>query len=76
MASENPEPNLESLSDRDLLLLVHSELRGVKRRLARVEGNQTMMIGWARDISLSRSIDHVVAQIDAHLEHQSNGDAG
>lgn len=76
MASGNPEQNLEHLTDRELLLSLHGELRGIKRQLARVEGNQTVMIGWARDISLFRNIDQVVAQIDAHLELQTNGDAG
>ena len=73
--SDGPEPDLTQMSDRELLLSLHTELRGIKRRLgegdrrfARIEGNQTMLVGWAREIALSRQADHVVAQIDAHLE--------
>lgn len=56
-----------------LALKLSQQLDDISRRLSRLEANQTILIGWAREVALVRGADHVVEEIDAHL--QGNGDA-
>lgn len=62
----------DKLSERELILCLLKEVRESEQRLRRLEANQTLLVGWAREIALARNNEHVVAQIDAYLD---KGDA-
>lgn len=64
------ESDLAKQTDRDLLLSIWADLRVIKKQIRRIETNQSMYVERARQIALSRNADHVVAQIDAHIEAQ------
>lgn len=66
------EPDLGSMSDRELLLDLHRRFDKYEKRLTRVEANQTLHVVWAREIALARGADQVARDIDAYLERQAD----